>query len=80
MENEMTQNPVDWEKRRYELAEALFFHDIRHADEVSPENRLAFWPNHIRIAADMAVEAAEVFIEKYRRSADKPREEQSHAP
>lgn len=80
MENEKTKNPIDWEKRRYELAEALFFHDIRHSDEAFPANRLALWPTHIRIAAEMAVEAAAVFIEEYRRSADKPKEEQTHAP
>lgn len=75
-----TKNPVDWERRRYELAAALYFHDIRHTDMVYPGNRQTQWPSYIHMAAEMAVEAAGVFIDEYRRNAEKPMEEQSHAP
>lgn len=73
--------PIDWEGRTYRLAEALFFHDIRRCDATMPESRLEQWPSHIRIAAEMAVEAAKAFVSEYRKSA-KPEnmEEPCNAP
>ena len=72
---------IDWEERTYRLAALLFFHDIRSCDAAMPESRLEQWPSHIRVAAEMAVEAAETFISQYRKSA-KPEnmEEPCNAP
>lgn len=68
------------EQRKYDLAVALYYHDIRLSDVVTPENRLARWPAHISLSAEMAVEAAEVFINEYRRQAVMESGEKSHAP
>lgn len=80
MKSERQTNPIDWEQRRYDLAVALYYHDIRLSDIVTPENRLARWPAHISLSAEMAVEAAEVFINEYRRKAVIESGEKSHAP
>lgn len=72
--------PIDWEQRKYNLAVALYYHDIRLSDIISPESRLSQWPAHITMSAEMAVEAAGVFINEYRRQAEGKSGETSHAP
>ena len=69
MKDNVQPTPIDWEQRKYDLAVALYYHDIRLSDVVTPENRLTRWPAHISLSAEMAVEAAEVFINAYRRQA-----------
>lgn len=68
MKTKKTKAGIDWEARTYGLAMSIFFHDIRHCDMVIPENRLEQWPTHIRVAAEMAVEAAAAFVAEYRKS------------
>lgn len=80
MKYDVQPTPIDWKQRKYDLAVALYYHDIRLSDIVTPENRLAWWPTHISLSADMAVEAAEVFINIYRRHSVKDSEEKNHAP
>lgn len=70
MKTKQRKNRIDWEERTYCLAESLFFHDIRCCDATMPESRLEQWPSHIRVAAEMAVEAAMTFISEYRKSAE----------
>lgn len=69
MKTKQRKSPIDWEERTYSLAVSLFFHDIRRCDATMPESRLEQWPSHIRVAAEMAVEAAMTFISEYRKSA-----------
>ena len=57
MKDNVQPTPIDWEQRKYDLAVALYYHDIRLSDVVTPENRLARWPAHISLSAEMAVEA-----------------------
>ncbi len=68
MKHKQRKSLTDWEERTYGLAVALFFHDIRRCDSAMPENRLEQWPSHIRVAAEMAVEAALAFVSEYRKS------------
>lgn len=75
------QTEIDWEKRCFELASALFYQDLRHTAESASMTRLENWPFYIRVAAEMAVEAAGKFIDEYRRSFDrKEKGGQCHAP
>lgn len=69
MKPKRRKNITDWEGRTYALAVSLFIHDIRRCDTAMPENRLEQWPSHIRVAAEMAVEAALAFVSEYRKSA-----------
>lgn len=80
MKDNVQTTPIDWEQRKYDLAVALYYHDIQPSDIVTPGNRLARWPTHISISAEMAVEAAEVFVNEYRRQAVMESGEKSHAP
>lgn len=80
MKDNVQPTPIDWEQRKYDLAVALYYHDIRLSDIVTPTNRLERWPTHIRLSVEMAVEAAEVFINEYRRQAEDKSGETSHAP
>ena len=79
MKDNVQTTPIDWEQRKYDLAVALYYHDIRLSDVVTPEHRLARWPADISLSAEMAVEAAEVFINEYRRQAVMESGEKSHA-
>lgn len=81
MKPKQRKKQTDWEERTYTLAVSLFFHDIRRCDMTMPESRLERWPSHIRVAAEMAVEAARAFVSEYRKSA-KPEnmEEPCNAP
>lgn len=81
MKTEKSKSGIDWEARTYGLAMSIFFHDTRHCDMVLPENRLEQWPAHIRVAAEMAVEAAVTFVSEYRKSATpESMEDTSNAP
>ena len=55
MKDNVKPTPIDWEQRKYDLAVALYYHDIRLSDIVTPENRLARWPEHIRAQAEIPV-------------------------
>jgi len=80
MKSERQINPIDWEQRKYDLAVALYYHDIRLSDIVMPESRLSGWPAHVRLSADMAVEAADIFINEFRRHTELKSGENNHAP
>mgnify|MGYP006329678841 CR=1 FL=1 len=80
MKDNVKTTPIDWEQRKYDLAVALYYHDIRLSDIVTPKNRLARWTEHISVSAEMAAELAEVFINEYRRQAVMESGEKSHAP
>lgn len=68
MEPKQRLSTTDWEERAYGLAVSLFLHDIRRCDSAMPECRLEQWPSHIRVAAEMAVEAALALVSEYRKS------------
>lgn len=60
---------IDWEKRQYEMASAIFFQDIRNYDiQAFPYNRVGEWDRLVKYAASDAVRAAEVFISEFRNS------------
>lgn len=59
---------VDWERRRYEMAAALFFQDIRNMDALAfPHNRMAQWGGLLQCAASDAVMAADIFMREFRK-------------
>ncbi len=37
MKDNVQPTPIDWEQRKYDLAVALYYHDIRLSDVVTPE-------------------------------------------
>ncbi len=54
---------IDWEKRQYEMASAIFFQDIKNYDiQAFPYNRVGEWDRLVQCAAYDAVRAAKVFI------------------
>ena len=58
---------IDWEKRQYEMASAIFFQDIRNHDiQAFPYNRIGEWDRLVECAASDAVRAAKVFIRECR--------------
>lgn len=58
---------IDWEKREYEMASAIFFHDIRNYDvQTFPYNRIGECDRLVQCAASDAVIAAKVFIRECR--------------
>lgn len=58
---------IDWEKRQYEMASAIFFQDIRNYDiQAFPYNRVGEWDRLVKCAASDAVRAAKVFIHEFR--------------
>lgn len=59
---------INWEKKQFELASALFCHDLRHTADKAPSSRIENWPLYVRVAAEMAVESAGKFIREYRRN------------
>lgn len=68
MRHRQKKNRINWEKRQFELASALFYYDLRHTADHAPSSRIENWPLYVRVAAEMAVEAAGKFIREYRRS------------
>jgi len=60
---------INWEKRQYEMASAIFFQDIRNYDiQAFPYNRIGEWDRLVQCAASDAVMAAKVFIRECRNS------------
>ena len=58
---------IDWEKRQYEMASAIFFQDIKNYDtQAFPYNRIGEWDRLVKCAASDAVTAAKVFIRECR--------------
>ena len=58
---------IDWEKRQYEMASAIFFQDIRNYDiQAFPYNRIGEWDRLVECAASDAVRASKVFIRECR--------------
>ena len=58
---------IDWEKRQFEMASAIFFKDIRNYDvQTFPYNRIGEWDRLVQCAASDAVRAAKVFIRECR--------------
>ena len=50
---------IDWEKRQYEMASAIFFQDIKNYDiQAFPYNRVGEWDRLVQCAASDAVRAA----------------------
>ncbi|MGM9852854.1 MAG: hypothetical protein ACI30N_02665 [Muribaculaceae bacterium] len=68
MRQKQKKTGINWEERQFELASALFYHDLRHTADKSPSSQIENWPLYVRVAAEMAVEAAGKFIREYRRS------------
>ncbi|WP_289739805.1 hypothetical protein [uncultured Duncaniella sp.] len=68
MRHRQKKTRIDWEKRQFELASALFYYDLRQTADHAPSSRIENWPLYVRVAAEMAVEAADKFIREYRRS------------
>lgn len=60
---------INWEKRQYEMASAIFFHDIRNHDiQAFPFNRIGEWDRLVQCAASDAVMAAKVFIRECKKN------------
>lgn len=60
---------IDWEKRQYDMASAIFFQDIRNYDiQAFPYNRVVEWDRLVQCAASDAVRAAKVFIRECKKN------------
>lgn len=60
---------IDWEKRRYEMASALFFQDIRNTDiQCFPFSRVGEWSRLAQCAASDAVVATDIFMREFRKT------------
>jgi hypothetical protein len=64
-----TESAINWEERRYELATAIFFHDIRNTDiQDYPHSRCGDWDRYVRCAAEEAVRASGIFVKEFQKS------------
>lgn len=64
-----TESSINWEERRYELATAIFFHDIRNNDiQGYPNNRVGDWDRYVHMAASDAVRASKIFVKEFQKS------------